>query len=78
MNEKYDAAYEECMGCTAERCRGAGFLDIRLANGNEAMLCSECAEAALVKAANSASSLVRSSAKRVVLKALKVLLDGVG
>ena len=47
MNEKYSATYEECMGCAAERCRGAGFLDIRLANANEALLCSDCVSRAV-------------------------------
>ena len=38
----YDADYEECMGCSTERCRGGAFLDIKLANGKVEMLCAMC------------------------------------
>lgn len=46
----YDAAYEECMGCTSERCRGAGFLDVKLADGKMGLLCSSCVERSITLA----------------------------
>lgn len=76
MSKDYDPVYEECMGCTSERCRGAAFMDVELASGKVGLLCPACAEQALTKAANSASSMVRIAVKRVLLRVLESLLDG--
>ncbi len=46
----YDPDYEECMGCTTERCRGGALLDIKLANGKTGMLCPNCLKDSIKKA----------------------------
>lgn len=65
---------EECICCTAEKCRGAGFLFLTLANGDPAILCYSCVEKAMIRTLNT-SNLNRVSIGSLIKKLVGIMIE---